>query len=96
MDELLAWDHDAAIAACRRSLADGATIGDVLLRLRATGFSPVDCVRALQTLTGRPSAEMAEVVRRSEVWAGPREHGDLLREVLEKGLAETDDHHGVH
>ncbi|MFI9380197.1 hypothetical protein [Kutzneria sp. NPDC052558] len=91
LEELLAWDHDAALAACRLSLTRGATVNDVLLRLRATGFSPADCVQALHTLTGRTLAEMADVIHRSDAWADcrRRQSGDLLREALDKGLADS-------
>ncbi|MBO3751205.1 hypothetical protein J5X84_34460 [Streptosporangiaceae bacterium NEAU-GS5] len=57
------------IASARGQLASGVALDDILLAMKETGFTPIDCIRAIIDLTGRPLAEAQATLIHSPAWA---------------------------
>ncbi|GAA3437374.1 hypothetical protein [Kutzneria kofuensis] len=84
--ELMEWGYEEALAMSRRQLAAGASMEEVLTRLRTKGFFEAECVLAVQSLTNSTLVEAREVVVHSQAWADRREHTEQLQAALEESL----------
>lgn len=84
--ELMEWGHEEVLAASRRQLAVGATMDEVLTRLRAKGFFEGESVLAVMTLTNCDHLEAREVVVSSQTWADQREYNGQLQASWEDAL----------
>ena len=62
---------------------EGGRWDEILVRLRAEGFSKVDCIRATVELLRLPPTDAKRLVHESRAWAGRRESDDEFHEVLE-------------
>jgi hypothetical protein len=62
-----------AVALTESLLREGVGVEDVLGRLRAEGFAPLDAVGALRAVSGMSLGEADRVVIESETWADQRD-----------------------
>jgi len=89
--ELTEWGHEDALAASRRQLAAGATMEEVLTRLRAKGFFEADCVWTVRELTGCELDGAHRVVHFSSTWADRREFNETLQNAFWDAMEELAD-----
>ncbi len=62
---------------------EGGRWDEILVRLRAEGFSKVDCIRATVEILHLPPTDAKRVVHESRAWADRRELDGEVHEVLE-------------
>lgn len=62
---------------------EGCRWDEILVRLRAEGFSKVDCIRATVEVVRLPPTDAKRLVHDSRAWADRRELDDEFHEVLE-------------
>ena len=65
---------------------EGGRWDEILVRLRAEGFSKVDCIRATVEILRLPPNDAKRLVHESRAWADRRELDDEFHEVLEVEL----------
>jgi hypothetical protein len=61
-------EYSAGIDSVRALAAGGADLDSVVGRLKELGFSPIECIKAVMELTGRPLREATEAVHFSPAW----------------------------
>ena len=62
---------------------EGGRWDEILVRLRAEGFSKVDCIRATVEVVRLPPTDAKRLVHDSRAWADRRELDDEFHGVLE-------------
>lgn len=65
---------------------EGGRWDEILVGLRAEGFSKADCIRATVEVLRLPLADAKRLVHESRAWADRRELDDHFHEVLEAKL----------
>jgi hypothetical protein len=74
------------VARANRMWDEGSRWDEILVRLRAEGFSKIDCIRAtVEILRLRPT-DAKRLVHEGRAWADRRELDDEFHEVLEVEL----------
>jgi hypothetical protein len=76
---------EATVAAARTIVGDeSGGLEASIDYMRRSGFSPIDCIRAVMVLCGMPLAEAKEIVHNSDCWADMRP----AHEQLQRNLAD--------
>ncbi len=74
------------IARAKGMWDEGGRWDEILVRLRAEGFSKVDCIRATVEILRLPPTDAKRLVHEGRAWANRRELDDEFHEVLEVEL----------
>jgi ribosomal protein L7/L12 len=79
-----------ALAEAESQYRRGHDLDQAIRFLRASGFSIIDCIKAVMTLTNCGLAEAKRIVHSSEAWSDKRADHDAFHEALESGLRDLD------